>query len=111
MPQNSLIKTKTISATEAKLHLGQYLNQVCYGKQIIIIEKMGLEVAHIVPADLNQKIKRKKTEKEIWQQACGMWKNKKPDPIKLLKEMRKDDDQRSKNLKKLMANIYKRKNV
>jgi len=109
MSQLSTIKTKTISASEAKLHLGQYLNEVCYGKQIIIIEKMGLEVAHIVPPYLNEETKPKKTEKEIWQQACGMWKNKKPDPIKELNKWRKYKSRRTRELEKLGREISERK--
>jgi hypothetical protein len=37
-------------------------------------------------------IKKLKKEKDIWLEVLGMWKNKKPDPLKYLKNLRKEGD-------------------
>ena len=37
-----------------------------------------------------KKLKLKK--KDIWREVLGMWKNKKPDPLKYLKNLRKEWD-------------------
>jgi hypothetical protein len=37
-------------------------------------------------------IKKLKKEKDIWLEVLGMWKNKKPDPLKYLKNLRKEWD-------------------
>ena len=41
------------------------------------------------PVVLKGKIRGK-----IWEQACGMWKDRKPDPIKELNKMRKEMDRK-----------------
>jgi hypothetical protein len=40
-------------------------------------------------------IKKLKKEKDIWLEVLGMWKNKKPDPLKYLKNLRKEWDRTS----------------
>ena len=98
-------KVKTVSATEAKLHLGQYLDEVYYGDQTVIVEKMGKQIAQIIPLEE----KKEKNDKNPWHDVFGMWKDKKPDPIKELEKGRRLESHRTKELEDLGKNISKRK--
>jgi hypothetical protein len=45
-----------------------------------------------MPKTKSQIKKLKLKKKDIWTEVLGMWKNKKPDPLKYLKNLRKEWD-------------------
>lgn len=56
------MKNHQLPASEVKVHFGEVLNRVVYGKQPVIVTKHNKAVAVIVDMEEWQKHKQKKTE-------------------------------------------------
>lgn len=54
-----MTEQKTITASKAKLHFGEILNQCVYGKQEIIVTKHNKSLAVIIPFEQWQEKKKK----------------------------------------------------
>ena len=64
--------TKTVTAYEARINLGELLNEVYYKGDEIIIKKSGKPVAKISPIETLRK--KMKTKKDLLRWA-GIWAN------------------------------------